>query len=987
MSRSGFAAAPLATYRVQMGAGFTFADAAAVVPYLNRLGVSHLYCSPYLKARPGSAHGYDIVDHNALNPEIGDEATFSALCDALEQAGMGQILDFVPNHMGIGHSDNAWWLDVLEWGQESAYGEYFDIDWNPAKPELRGKVLVPSLGDHYGKVLENGELQLKFSADEGKFSVWYYDHRFPINPAYYAVILVDVLERLQNAEDMEEARLIEFELLVAGFRDLRRPARSSRQRSFRRSKAEKLSSQLATLAQQHGALSRCIDEVLRPINGERGNAKSFKHLHRLLEAQNYRLAFWRVAAEEINYRRFFQINDLAGIRVEVSEVFDSIHRLVLRLIAEGRLHGLRIDHIDGLFDPRGYLQRLQEKARAARASQRKAEEQGGLEQDGDDGMFYIVVEKILAHHETLREDWAVAGTTGYEFLNRLNGVFVDPESAEPLARTYHRFIGRELDFDAICDSAKRQAMDQELASELRVLANEFNHMTEKSWLTRDYTLVGLRQALREIVACFPVYRTYVDRRGPANEDVRDIEWAIGRARKRSTRADNSVFDFIRDVLMVAPSSTRKKGAKDKGIPRSEVQRLAMKFQQYTGPVMAKGVEDTAFYRYGCLVSLNEVGGEPHRFGLSPAAFHQRNQEQARRWPASMLCTSTHDTKRGEDVRARINVLSEMPHEWARKVRRWSTINWRRKSAIEGGSAPSENDEYLFYQTLIGAWPLEFHDAEALDVDIMANFRERMTAYMLKAAREAKTHTSWINCDSAYETGLTAFVERVLDVERRNPFLIDFQDFHPRIAELGMLNGLAQTVLKLTVPGVPDLYQGSELWDLNLVDPDNRRPVDFTERERMIGRLDEMMSSGSNVACAQLLEHWPDGMVKLFVVWRLLSLRRGCPQTFLEGDYIPLESVGTRANHVLSFARTGGDRTLMVCVPRLLARLASPSAPYATGETVWADTYLAVPEELSKKAWRNVFTDEHVEAAASHEDRQIPIGSLLGAFPVAVFEPT
>lgn len=989
MSVPGFAPVPRATYRLQMGAAFTFVDATAIVPYLERLGISHLYCSPYLKARPGSSHGYDIVDHNALNPEIGDETSFDALCEALQRAEMGHILDFVPNHMGIGLSDNVWWLDVLEWGRDSPYGDYFDIDWSPAKPELRGKVLIPFLGDHYGKVLENGELQVKFSAEEGKFSVWYYEHRFPIDPAQYASLLGSVLERLQHREDVPESQLVEFELILAGYRDLRRPARSARQRTFRRSKADKLASQLAALAQEHEVFAACIEDALAVINGESGKPRSFDRLHRLLEAQHYRLAFWRVAAEEINYRRFFQINDLAGVRVEIPEVFDTMHRLVLKLIAEHRLHGLRIDHIDGLFDPRGYLERLQDKAQAARDGARPVQDNAADPQTDapqDAPQFYVIVEKILAHHEKLREEWPIAGTTGYEFLNRLNGLFVDPGGAEPLARTYYRFIGHEADFEAICDSAKRQAMDQELASELRVLANEFNRVTERSWLTRDYTLVGLRQALREIVACFPVYRTYVDRRGPSSEDVRDIEWAIGRARKRSTRADKSVFDFIRDVLLLSPPATRKKGAKDNTPMRREIRRLAMKFQQYTGPVMAKGVEDTAFYRYACLASLNEVGGEPTRFGVLPVTFHQRNQEQARRWPGSMVSTATHDTKRGEDVRARINVLSEIPHEWARKVRRWSTINERRKTPIEDGSAPSENDEYLFYQTLIGAWPLEFHRAGSLDGDSLADFRERMTNYMLKAVREAKSHTSWINTDTAYETGLSSFVERVLDGERRNPFLIDFEEFHQRIAELGMLNGLAQTVLKLTVPGVPDLYQGTELWDLSLVDPDNRRPVDFDQRRRMIEQLSEMMESGAEAACARLLEHWPDGMVKLYIVWRLLSLRRSRDEVFQRGEYLPIEAAGTRANHLVSFARTEADAALLVCVPRLLARLATSSAPYATGESVWADTVLTLPEELAGRRWRNVLTGQPVEATGGEDGRQLSVALLLSTFPVAVLEP-
>lgn len=997
---SRFEPAPLATYRVQLSGDFTFADATAIVPYLGRLGISHLYCSPYLKARPGSAHGYDIVDHNSLNPEIGDEDGFGALCDALAAAGMGHILDFVPNHMGIGEADNAWWLDVLEWGRESPYAEYFDIDWEPAKVELRGKVLVPSLGDHYGKILENGELALKFDADEGKFSVWYYGHRFPIVPAHYAPILTDALRRLGEGGELDEQRLVELDLLAAGFRDLRRTARSARQRSFRRSKAEKLVAQLKELARD-SKVREAVDAAVDGYNGESGNPRSFEKLHRLLEAQHYRLAFWRVAAEEINYRRFFQINDLAGIRVEAPQVFDDVHRLVLRLIGEGRLQGLRIDHIDGLFDPLGYLTRLQEKIRGVRAahagSQAANADAGGSAGAGAESpLFYVVVEKILAHHEKLRDDWPIAGTTGYDFLNRLNGVFVEPDGEEPLTRIYHRFIGETLDFERICLDAKKQAMDEELASELRVLANEFNRMTEGSWLTRDYTLVGLREALRQIVACFPVYRTYIDRHGASAEDVRDIEWALALANKVSTRADKTVFDFIRQVLMLTLSQRRSIG-----IRRREVQRLAMKFQQYTGPVMAKGIEDTAFYRYCCLTSLNEVGGEPTRFGTSVAAFHHRNQEQLRRWPLGMICTSTHDTKRGEDVRARINVLSELPHEWARSVRRWATLNCRRKAALEDGPAPSANDEYLFYQALVGAWPLELHTDQELDAAVLADFRGRMTAYMLKASREGKSHTSWINADPDYENGLTAFVERVLDAERPSPFLSDFRQFHRRVALLGMLNGLAQTVLKLTVPGMPDLYQGTELWDLSLVDPDNRRPVDFAARSRMVDRLEEMMRASTGEACSQLLEQWSDGMVKLFVVWRLLTLRGRRSALFHEGGYLAVEASGAQAEHLVCFARTQKDTSLLVCVPRLVARLATETPPYAAGDAVWRDTVLTLPDDLARRTWRNVFTGELVDPAAAAEGaaasaaaaegkadqgQRIPAASLLSTFPVAVLEP-
>ncbi len=651
---------PRATYRFQFNSAFTFDDARQLVPYLAELGVSHLYASPYLKAREGSTHGYDITDHNAFNPEIGDEDSFRALGRELSAHGLGQILDFVPNHMGIGRADNAWWLDVLEWGEESPFAEYFDIDWSPAKLELLDKVLLPVLGNHYGATLEGGELKLAFAAAEGSFSVWYYEHRFPVTPGQYGRILRPVLETLTREERLTLEELRALQGIVAGVRDLARRPRTARDRSTRRSQAEGLKRRLSEIA-RIPAVAKALDAELERFNGIAGNHASFEPLHRLLEAQPYRLAFWRVAAEEINYRRFFQINDLAGIRIEVPAVFDHVHELVLRLIEEGRIHGLRIDHIDGLFDPKQYLKRLQSKASAAmRVAKGKA---GG---DEDEDPFYIVVEKILAPHERLREDWPIAGTTGYDFLNRVNGLFVNAEAEGVLHRAYERFIGAQAIFEEITYQSKKQAMDLELASELRVLANEYNRLTETSWQIRDYTLVGLRQALREVVASFPVYRTYVDDSGASSEDRRDLEWAIAYARKRSYRPDKSVFDFIFQMLT---TEIAREGSNL--LNRREVRRLAMKFQQYTGPVMAKGVEDTAFYRFNRLVSLNEVGGEPDRFGTSLSAFHRLNQDEAKRWPHAMVCLATHDTKRGEDVRARINVISELPDEWTARVRRWS----------------------------------------------------------------------------------------------------------------------------------------------------------------------------------------------------------------------------------------------------------------------------------------------------------------------------
>ena len=959
---------PLATYRLQFSSEFTFNDANGLVPYLSKLGVSHVYASPYFKARPGSAHGYDIVEHNALNPDIGDMASFDAFCNTLSGHGMGQIVDFVPNHMGVGQADNTWWLDVLENGAESPYAEYFDIDWLPPKAALCGKVLVPFLGDHYGNVLEAGELKLAFDAEEGTFSAWYYEHRFPITPGEYTPLLTGALARLRNEPEAGDELLVDLELLVAGFRDLRKPARSGRHRSTRRAKAARLKHQLAELARTSPAALRSIEAALSHFNGTAGEASSFESLHQLLQKQPYRLAFWRVAAEEINYRRFFQINDLAGVRVEIPAVFDAIHHLVLELARTGRIQGLRIDHIDGLFDPKNYLTRLQKKIRER------------SDQASEQPPFYVIVEKILAHHEHLREDWPIAGTTGYDFLTRLNCLLIDPNGEATLDRVYERFVGRVPAFAELAYSTKKQAMDLELASELRVLANEFMRLSETSWLTRDHTLVGMRQALREVVACFPVYRTYVDRKGANADDRRDIDWAISQARRRSQRVDKTVFDFLYGVLTADFASGR-----DSTYKRSEVQRLAQKFQQYTGPVMAKGVEDTAFYRYNRLVSLNEVGGEPERFGLTVSAFHRLNQDQARHWPLSMLCTSTHDTKRGEDVRVRINLLSEIPKLWGQRVRRWATLNRRRKTVANGAMAPDLNDEYLFYQTLVGAWPLEFFDAAELDPQIMEAFCGRMITYMEKAVREAKVHSSWINADEEYEEALKTFIIRVLDVTKANPFLADFQIFHRDIAELGMLNGLAQTVLKLTLPGVPDFYQGCEFWDLNLVDPDNRQPVDFERRTRTLDWL--AGSEGIVPEAASLLSHWRDGAVKMFVVWKLLHLRQRHPGLFVGGSYTPLETTGERADHLCCFVRGDQESEMLVAAPRLMAPMIDDSHRLPLAERAWADTHVSLASASETLTWRNVLTNEVIDAGHDPDgNATVRAADLFATFPAAVCVP-
>ncbi|QNT69315.1 malto-oligosyltrehalose synthase [Defluviicoccus vanus] len=739
---------------------------------------------------------------------------------------------------------------------------------------------------------------------------------------------------------------------------------------------------LAALLQSDPALRAEIDAVIDEINGTPGNAASFRRLHQLLELQHYRLAYWRVAAEEINYRRFFQINDLAGVRVELPQVFETIHRLVFRWIDEGKVHGLRIDHVDGLFDPRQYLQRLQERYRQGRP----AENSNGAG-NGDADQLYVVVEKILASHESLPADWPIAGTTGYDFLNAVNALFVNPAAEAALDACYLSFVGQTRTFDEMTYRGRKLAMEQELASELRVLANEINHLTESNWFTRDFTLVGLRQALREIVASFPVYRTYIDWNGPRNEDRRDLDWAVSHGRRRSDRSDLSVFDFLHSLLTtdIGRGSTPT-------LNRREVRRLALKFQQYTGAVMAKGVEDTAFYRYNRLVSLNEVGGSPTRFGTSLASFHRTQQDVAKRWPLTMLATATHDTKRGEDVRARINALSELTAEWADGVQRWSTQNRRHKSEFNGGYAPSENDEYLFYQSLLGAWPTAFIGMPEPDAATMDVLRQRMVDFMLKAVREAKLHSSWTNQDAVYEQALIGFVQRTLDVGGRNPFVEAFAAFVDRVAPVGVINSLAQVVVKLTAPGVPDIYQGCEMWDLSLVDPDNRGPVDYALRQATLAELQAEWNRSIDAAwLTQLLNDWPSGRVKMFVTWCLMRLRQTQPALFVAGGYKPLDVVGPAADRVCAFMRSQGEDLVLVVVPRLVAAWIEPPEIWPLGATPWQDTTVVLPAGQAALRLQNIFTRQPLPPALPPGDDatdgstlSLRLADLLAIFPVAVY---
>ena len=800
---------PLATYRLQLGSRLTFDDAAGLVPYLAVLGISDCYTSPFFETSSENSHGYDVSDHNRLREELGGEVAFVRFSDALGRHGLGLLIDLVPNHMGIARNRNRWWMDVLENGAGSRYAHAFDIDWKPAKPELAGKVLLPVLGDQYGIVLERGELRLELN--DGVFAVRYYDTTLPIAPHSYSRILGHRIGELEARLGPSHPGLLELNALTTWFAALApRPNRDREPPKGRPQDKTAGVERLAVLLRQSPEVKTFLDETIRRFNGTVDDPRSFDLLDELLSEQAYRVAFWRVAGEEINYRRFFDINELAAIRMEDPDVFAETHRLVFRLVGAGQVTGLRVDHPDGLYAPAEYFRSLQrECARAA------------PDVDGD---FYIVAEKILSAGESLPQSWPIAGTTGYDFLNLLNGIFVDRSQARAIEHLYARLIKERPPFGEVVYECKRLVMQTAMSSELNMLAHRLNAISEKHRSSRDFTLGSLTHALTEIVANFPVYRTYVgeDQRAVSDRDREFIARAVAQAKRRTPLTSPSIFDWIQDILTLRfPPWARE-------AERRERLEFAMRFQQITSPVTAKGYEDTALYRFNRLVSLNEVGADPSRFGTPVAEFQTAMVERQRTYPHALSATSTHDTKRGEDVRARINVLSEIPDELRRRVSLWQKLNRSHRTTVDAQPTPGANTEYLIYQTLIGAWPIGL---------------ERLCAYLLKAIHEAKSHTSWINPNTRYDDAITRFAEAILDPARSSRFLEDFGPFQARVAHYGAFNSLAQTLVKITAPGVPDFYQGSELWDLNLVDPDNRRPVDWPLRQNMLEELTRALGHG------------------------------------------------------------------------------------------------------------------------------------------------
>jgi (1->4)-alpha-D-glucan 1-alpha-D-glucosylmutase len=908
-------AIPIATYRLQLTADFNFDAAAAVVPYLAALGITHLYASPFMKAAEGSTHGYDIVDHTKLNPELGGDAGFDRLSAALKQHDIGLILDFVPNHVGVHFAANPWWLDVLEWGPASPHAASFDIDWDQLPYRARGGVLLPIIGTSYGQALEGGDIELRYDAIEGSFSAWYFEHRLPIAPERYSEILRMIVKEAAAEDSTAGKRLL---ALASRYRGLRHPNRHE---------APAFKAELRAI---EGAAD-IIERGLAAYRAGPDRAAPTLALHHLLERQHYRLGHWRLASSDINYRRFFDVNTLAGLRVEDAGTFDAIHILVKRLIAEDRLQGLRLDHIDGLRDPAQYFQRLRRLVRDAQGAHPRP--------------FYMVIEKILGEGERLPKFSGVHGTTGYEWMNVMTQVLVDGNGLGALDEIWRQISNQSPKLEPVLRDAKRRVLETLLASEFTVLSRLLARIASGHYSTRDYSADSLRQALELYVLHFPVYRTYLTSSGSTAHDHALISETIEKARADWFAADDGLFDFLRDTLTM---DLIKPGRAAHSAPR--VRRFALKVQQFTGPLMAKSLEDTAFYRYHRLLALNEVGGDPSAQALPSQAFHAMMVTRAREWPHGMTASATHDTKRGEDARMRIMALAEIPGEWTSTVARWKLLNAPHLVTDGGMRAPSATFEYMLYQTLLGAW--QPNDG---------TFVERIQAYALKAAREGKQETSWLNPHPAYEAGLKTFIARILDRSKSSEFLDSLQTLARRVSLLGALNSLSELTLKATLPGVPDFYQGTEFWDFSLVDPDNRRPVDFVVRARA---LDEAEQPNWQ----QLTKDWPSGHVKLAWTRHLLKLRTELANIFANGDYAPLEVHGPHRDHFIAYARRQGRNAVVVVAPRCFAALTDKGRawPFAASFDATLDT-----------------SGYAVEGFADADAPELRLSDLLTNLPVAV----
>ncbi len=1004
---------PVSTYRLQLRGDFKFSDAAAIIPYLNELGISDIYASPYLKAKQGSTHGYDIVDPTAISTELGGEGEYDLLIKELKRYGMGQIMDIVPNHMCAASAENIYWMDVLENGESSQYAHFFDINWESAYKGLEHKILIPVLGNQYGVTLENKELQIFI--EEGAFFVYYYSNKFILRPQTYRNILLYDINKLEAELGNGSPDFLEYLSIITSITNLPSYLETGKDSKTERSREKEIiKRRLNVLYKACAEVKSFIDTNIAVFNGVRGNQRSFDMQDTLLRDQAYRLAFWRVATEEINYRRFFDINDLAAIRMEDNEVFSETHKMVFRLIREGKVTGLRIDHPDGLFNPVEYFQRLQKRcwieSVLSRLSDYEKNGSGGTEAAEEElnkeieaiylsnpeyKAFYIVGEKIFARNETMPPNWLLSGSTGYAFLNAVNGIFVDMENASEFNELYSGFIdtdevltfsglssGKKLSFNDIMYEKKKLTMQVTMSSEINTLGHYLKEISEIDRHTRDFTLNSLIKVITEVISFFPVYRTYISSCEVTDTDGTYIKSAIAKAKKRNPAISSTIFDFLGNVLLMKFPDEYSEDDKVRWLG------FVMKFQQVTGPIMAKGMEDTVFYVYNRLVSLNEVGGHPEDFGIHLSEFHSRNIESHKYQPYALITTSTHDTKRGEDARARINVLSEIPKEWNKLILKLARINEKRKTVIDDRRLPGRNDEYLLYQTLLGAWPIELTQ-EAMETEARETFKTRIKDYMLKAVREAKVNSSWINPDTDYENALINFIDGIFDNNKEfNKYFIPFKDM---VIHYGLYNSLSQALLKITATGVPDFYQGTELWDFSLVDPDNRRLVDYGLRTEMLGNIRKMEKEiGAVHMAAELTNHKEDGRIKMYLIYKALNFRKSHKELFEKGEYLPLKATGNNARNVCAYARHHNGGLVIVIVPRLITRIMGEKGELHFKRKIWGSDYVVIPlmENICQPKekeiiFENVFTGEPIVVTKHGDTLRLPLHSLFNNFPVAM----
>ncbi|MEJ2719689.1 MAG: malto-oligosyltrehalose synthase [bacterium] len=921
---------PSATYRVQLNKDFPFDSVGRILDYLDRLGVSDIYASPITRARAGSSHGYDVVDPNRINPELGGSDGFSRLIDELHTNGMGWLQDFVPNHMAVS-SENTMLMDMLEKGERSRFYSFFDIDPDHHLDYMRGRLLLPVLGDFYAECLVRGEIKLVL--DRHGLGIRYHDLRLPIKMESYAPILERRLDDIEERLGANEPNFLKYLGNLHYIRTLNDPDVENLAGQIRHARTV-----LWGLYESDERIRQCIDDTLADFNGSPGDPASLGMLDQLISEQRYRLSFWKVATEEINYRRFFTVNDLISVRVEDDNVFGEVHTLIARLIGEGMIDGLRIDHVDGLRDPRAYLKKLRK-----------------LVGDG-----YLIVEKILEAGERLPGAWPVQGTTGYEGLNLVTGVLCKKDNRDRFTRLYFKFTRLQESYEKLLHEKKRLIIDKHMAGNIDTLAEMLKRLSGQDLYGRDITLNGLRRALVEVMSQFPVYRTYIDHGGSSEIDRRYITTALDRA--MGERPDLQYeLNFLRKFLLPEGDADAETGEHDRV-------EFIMTFQQFTGPLMAKGLEDTMMYVYNKLLSCNEVGGDPNMFGVSLSDFHDAQRERLSAHPHTLVATATHDTKRGEDVRARINVLSEIPRDWESHLKSWARMNRPRRKRIGRLAVPDHNDEYFLYQTLLGTYPFDGHDDAYI---------RRIREYIIKAVREAKVHTAWIKPDTAYEEAFLVFVDKLLRLSNKNRFLDAFVPFCRRVAEYGIFNSLSQTVLKCSCPGVPDFYQGTELWDFSLVDPDNRRPVDFERRKVMLTEILKRIPAERPELIRELLDNRTDGRVKMFVIHELLLFRRDNRDLMDGGEYVPLEAAGIHSDNVIAFARRLDRHWSLTVAPRFVTNLIDAGG-LPVGKPVWGDTAIAMPRE-APRVWRDVLTEDRVQS----EDGSLAIGDVLRTMPVSV----